>query len=120
MIKEFNTMLLRLLCIFLLSFALMNYSDLQAASKKSEPIEKRKIHNKSAKNSTQSKNTKLISKRSAISIAKKTMKGKVLSARMMSSGSSKVYSVKMLVGDSRVRTVYVDGKSGRVIRVNQD
>ncbi len=91
-----------------------------SSKKESVPAERKQLQNKPARSSSQLQKSKMISKGSAISIAKRTVNGKVLSARMMSSGGSKVYGVKMLVGDSRVRTVYVDGKSGRVIRVNKD
>ncbi len=59
-----------------------------------------------------------ISKGSAISVAKSEVKGKVLSARLINSKGPNVYSVKMLVGDSRVRTVFVDGETGQVIKIN--
>ncbi len=134
-------MLLRLLGILLLSLILMPLSAVQAApkesvpavkkriqqkpvrsssKKKSVPAVKKRIQNFPARNSSQLQKSKMISKGSAINIAKKTVNGKLLSARKMNSSGSTVYGVKMLVGDSRVRTVYVDGKTGRVIQVNKD
>jgi len=59
-----------------------------------------------------------ISKGSAIKIAKSEVKGKVLSAKLIKSKGPAVYRIKMLVGDSRVRTVFVDGYTGKVIRIN--
>ncbi len=90
------------------------------SKKESVPAERKQLQNKPARSSSQLQKLKMISKGSAINIAKRTVNGKVLSARMMSSAGSNVYGVKILVGDSRVRTVYVDGESGRVIRVNKD
>ena len=59
-----------------------------------------------------------ISKAAAIKIAKNEVKGKVLSAKLIKSKGPAVYRVKMLVSDSRVRTVFVDGMNGKVIRIN--
>ena len=61
---------------------------------------------------------RVISKRSAIMSAQSQVKGKVLSATLIQSRGPAVYRVKMLVSDKRVRTVFVDGQSGRVIRIN--
>ena len=61
---------------------------------------------------------KTISKSSAIKRAKSQVKGKVLSATLIASKGPAVYRIKMLVGDSRVRTVFVDGVTGRIIRIN--
>jgi len=65
------------------------------------------------------KNTKkerVVSKSTAISAAKKKVKGKVLSANLVKKRNSSQYKVKMLVKDKRVKTVVVDGKSGKVIK----
>ena len=61
---------------------------------------------------------RIISKRNAIKAAKSQVKGKVLSASLIQSRGPAVYRVKMLVSEKRVRTVFVDGKNGRVIRIN--
>jgi len=61
---------------------------------------------------------RIISKRQAINAAKSQVKGKVLSASLIRSKGPAVYRVKMLVSEKRVRTVFVDGKSGSVIRIN--
>jgi len=60
----------------------------------------------------------VISKSTAIKSAKDEVNGKVLSAKLIKSKGPAIYRVKMLVGDSRVRTVFVDGVSGKVIRIN--
>lgn len=61
---------------------------------------------------------RIITKRQAIQAAQREVKGKVLSANLIKSKGPAVYRVKMLVGDKRVRTVFVDGASARVIRIN--
>ena len=61
---------------------------------------------------------KVISKRQAISAAKRQVNGKVLSATLIRSKGPAVYRVKMLVSEKRVRTVFVDGRNGSVIRIN--
>ena len=61
---------------------------------------------------------RIISKRRAIQAAQSQVKGKVLSASLIKSRGPAVYRVKMLVSEKRVRTVFVDGKTGRVIRIN--
>jgi len=64
--------------------------------------------------------SRAISKGTAINAAKNKVNGKVLSAKLINSQGPKVYRVKMLIGDSRVRTVFVDGETGKIIDVNQD
>ena len=59
-----------------------------------------------------------ISKSAAIKVAKSEVRGKVLSAKLIESKGPPVYRIKMLVGESRVRKVFVDGLSGKVIRIN--
>jgi uncharacterized membrane protein YkoI len=61
---------------------------------------------------------RVISKKDAINIAKSEVRGKDLSAKKIDSKGPPVYRIKMLVGDSRVRTVFVDGQTGKVIRIN--
>lgn len=61
---------------------------------------------------------RVISKRQAINSAKSQVKGKVLSASLIRSKGPAVYRVKMLVSEKRVRTVFVDGRTGSVIRIN--
>jgi uncharacterized membrane protein YkoI len=61
---------------------------------------------------------RIISKRKAIQAAQREVKGKVLSAQLINSRGPAVYRVKMLVAEKRVRTVFVDGKSAKVIRIN--
>jgi uncharacterized membrane protein YkoI len=64
-------------------------------------------------------NTKpVITKSQAIEAAKSEVKGKVLSANLIASKGPPIYRVKMLVGKSRVRIVFVDGKNGKVIKIN--
>ena len=70
-----------------------------------------------SRNSEESK-ARIISKRKAIQAAQSQVKGKVLSASLIKSKGPAVYRVKMLVSDKRVRTIFVDGKNGRVIRIN--
>lgn len=79
--------------------------------------EKKKFRDHSAKH-TQQMQRQTISKGSAIHIARSEVRGKVLSARLIKSRGPAVYRVKMLVSDRRVRTVFVDGVSGKVIRIN--
>ena len=64
------------------------------------------------------KKQRIISKSQAISAAKRQVNGKVLSATLIQSKGPAVYRVKMLVSEKRVRTVFVDGKNGVVIRIN--
>ncbi len=64
------------------------------------------------------KKPRIISKSQAISAAKRQVNGKVLSASLIRSKGPAVYRIKMLVAEKRVRTVFVDGKSGVVIRIN--
>ena len=99
-------MLYRLVLLLLIQFTFSSVSEVQAAAGKS-----------SAK-SEQGKKNKTISKKSAIEIAKSEVRGKVLSAKLIKSRGPAVYRIKMLVGESRVRTVFVDGITGRVIRIN--
>ncbi len=72
----------------------------------------------SQKSSESRSKQKVISKKSAINVAKSEVRGKVLSAKLINSKGPAVYRVKMLVGDSRIRTIFVDGVRGRVIRIN--
>lgn len=96
----------RLLIILFFSMIFSGLSNAQAASKKTE---QKKI---------QVQKKKTIGKSSAINVAKSEVKGKVLSAKLIKSRGPAVYRVKMLVKDKRVRTVFVDGVTGRVIRIN--
>ena len=68
--------------------------------------------------SQEKRQQKVISKRQAISAAKRQVNGKVLSATLIRSKGPAVYRVKMLVSEKRVRTVFVDGRTGSVIRIN--
>ena len=95
-------MLYRLTLIFLLQFIVDIAYPFQAAASKSE----------------QGGKVKVISKKAAINIAKSEVRGKVLSANKIESKGPPVYRIKMLVGEGRVRTVFVDGQSGKVIRLN--
>ena len=95
-------MLYRLILILLLQFIGTTASSLQAATNGTE----------------QGERVRVISKKAAINIAKSEVKGKVLSAKKIDSKGPPVYRIKMLVGDSRVRTVFVDGQTGKVIRIN--
>ena len=63
-------------------------------------------------------NSPKVSKAAAIKVAQSEVKGKVLSATLIASKGPPVYRVKMLVGEGRVRTVFVDGNTGKVIRIN--
>ena len=99
-------MLYRLIIIICLVFIYDSCVMVQAAtSEKSKKVEK-------------VKRPKTISKSSAIRIARNEFKGKILSAQLIKSRGPAVYRVKMLVGESRVRTVFVDGVRGKVIRNN--
>lgn len=71
-------------------------------------------HSHSVKHSKQN----IISKQTAISIANSEVRGKVLSAKLIRSKGPAVYRIKMLVGKSRIRTIFVDGSSATVIRIN--
>jgi len=73
-----------------------------------------KAHKSSAKHSK----SKIISKQVAINIAKSEVRGKVLSAKLIQSKGPAVYRIKMLVGKSRIRTIFVDGYRAQVIRIN--
>jgi uncharacterized membrane protein YkoI len=95
-------MLYRLILILLLQFISATAFTLQAATSKTE----------------QGNKVRVISKKAAINIAKSEVRGKVLSATKIDSKGPPVYRIKMLVGDSRVRTVFVDGQTGKVIRIN--
>ena len=99
-------MLNRLIIIFFLSLSLVNVSGLMAANGNNLQKES-KAEKKIA-----------ISKGSAINAAKNEVRGKVLSADLIKSKGPAVYRIKVLVKDSRVRTVFVDGQSGKVIRIN--
>ena len=96
----------RLLIILFFSIVFSGLTNIQAASKKA--VQKK----------TQVQKKKTIGKSSAINVAKSQVKGKVLSAKLIDSRGPAVYRVKMLVKDKRVRTVFVDGVTGRVIRIN--
>ena len=72
----------------------------------------------SAANVVGEQKQKTISKRQAIAAAKRQVNGKVLSANLIKSKGPAVYRVKMLVSEKRVRTVFVDGRTGSVIRIN--
>jgi uncharacterized membrane protein YkoI len=95
-------MLYRLILILLLQFISVNAITLQAATSNAE----------------QGNKVSVISKKAAIKIAKSEVRGKVLSAKKIESKGPPVYRIKMLVGESRVRTVFVDGQTGKVIRIN--
>ncbi len=60
---------------------------------------------------------KVISKAQAISAAQKNIKGKALSASLIESKGPPVYRVKVVLENGRVKTILVDGCSGRVIRL---
>ena len=74
--------------------------------------------NDRAEKKTRVEKKRTISKSSAINVAKSQVRGKVLSAKLISSKGPAVYRVKMYLDDGRVRTVFVDGDSGRVIQIN--
>ena len=95
-------MLYRLILILLLQFISCTAFNLQAAISNNEQGDK----------------VRVIGKKAAINIAKSEVRGKVLSANKIDSKGPPVYRIKMLVGDSRVRTVFVDGQTGKVIRIN--
>ncbi len=60
---------------------------------------------------------RVISKGRAISAVKAELKGKILSIKMIPGNGPPVYRVKILLAKGRVRTVFVDGVSGQVIRI---
>lgn len=60
----------------------------------------------------------LISKSDAISKVKSEVNGKILSADLIESKGPPVYKIKVLLDKGRVRSVYVDGLSGKIIRIN--
>jgi len=95
-------MLIRILLLFIVQLAFVNCSITKADKN----------------NDTQKVEKRIISKSSAISAARNQVKGKVLSAKLIKSRGPAVYRVKMLVGESRIRTVFVDGTTARVIRIN--
>jgi len=95
-------MLYRLILILLLQFCTATAHTIQAADSNAE----------------QSNKVRVISKKAAINIAKSEVRGKVLSATKIDSKGPPVYRIKMLVGESRVRTVFVDAQTGKVIRIN--
>ena len=57
-----------------------------------------------------------ITSEEAVKKAKRKYKGKVLSAKKSQIKGSSVYKIKMLMPDSVVKTVWVDGQSGQIIR----
>ncbi len=59
----------------------------------------------------------MISKGEAITVVKRELDGKVLSATLIDSQGPPVYRVKMLLSKGRVRTVFVDATNGRVVRI---
>ena len=61
---------------------------------------------------------RVISKGQAIAAVKSELKGKVLSATRIDSKGPPVYKVKVLLAKGRIRSVFVDGVTGRVIRIN--
>lgn len=103
--------MIKRLIIICLSIVLFSSVELIADNKE-------RSASKPDKQSSKSSQTKVISKSSAINRAKSQVKGKVLSATLINSKGPAVYRIKMLVGDSRVRTVFVDGVNGRIIRIN--
>ncbi len=70
-----------------------------------------------ARSPSPANNNQLISKGQAISSVKNELKGKVLSIQLIPSEGQPVYKVKLLLSKGRVRTVFVDGFSGQVIRI---
>ena len=56
-----------------------------------------------------------ISRDQAVDIVRSRYGGKVLGASKSSQGGRPVYSVKILTDDGRVRTIRVDGVSGRIL-----
>lgn len=60
--------------------------------------------------------TGLISLEEAVRKAKRKHKGKVLSAKKSEIKGSLVYKIKMIIPDSRVKTVWIDGQTGEIIR----
>ena len=61
---------------------------------------------------------KPIAKSRAISVAQKTIKGKVLSASLSKRGGRQMYKVKVLLDNGRVKTISVDACTGRATGVN--
>ncbi len=61
---------------------------------------------------------KTISKAKAISSAQRAIEGKALSASLIKSRGPAVYRVKVLLDNGRVKTILVDGCSGKVIQVD--
>jgi len=59
----------------------------------------------------------VISKGEAISAVKSELRGKILSIHLIPSEGPPVYKVKLLLAKGRVRTVFVDGQSGQIIRI---
>lgn len=59
----------------------------------------------------------VIGKGAVISVVKSELRGKILSIRLIPSEGPPVYKVKLLLSKGRVRTVFVDGKSGQIIRI---
>lgn len=57
----------------------------------------------------------LIGETQAIQIALSAVPGKALSAQLVTVNDRKIYRVKILSNDGRVRTVNVDAEKGRVI-----
>ena len=98
-------MLYRLVIILLLQFSLTTVIAAQSVAQSSQKL-------------IQGQKQKTISKATAIRIAKSQIKGKVLSATKIDSRGPTVYRIKMLIGESRVRTVFIDGITGKVIRIN--
>lgn len=58
----------------------------------------------------------IISLDEAVEEAKRQYKGKVLSAKKSEIKGSSVYKIKMLMPNSLVKTVFVDGLTGNIIR----
>lgn len=110
-------MLYRLIIIICLGLAFGAQPLVEAAERVKRPriIENDRIHNERKQ---QHRKQEIISKASAIRSAKSEVNGKILSARLIPGKGPAVYRIKMLVGESRVRTVFVDGKNGKVIRIN--
>jgi len=58
---------------------------------------------------------KVISKASAIAKAQRAIKGKALSASLSKGNGSPKYRVKVVLQNGRVKTISIDGCSGRVL-----
>ena len=56
-----------------------------------------------------------INESQAIQIALRSLPGKALSAQLSDENGRKVYKVKILSNDGRVRTVNVDAENGRIL-----